>query len=99
MATPGHTEEDVSVLVNGKFNGKELKIAITGDLFEKLEDVFDASIWMDLGTLNLCKTQALSRSKIVNLVDIIIPGHGAPFEVTEEVKKKVEDQLSSIKNN
>lgn len=54
---------------------------------------------MDLGTFNLRETQAHSRNKIVNLVDIIIPGHGPPFEVTEQVKKKVSEQLIYIQNN
>ena len=32
-ATPGHTAEDVTVIVNGQFNGEGATIAITGPNF------------------------------------------------------------------
>jgi glyoxylase-like metal-dependent hydrolase (beta-lactamase superfamily II) len=30
IATPGHTADDITVIVNGKFNGEEAIVAITG---------------------------------------------------------------------
>ncbi|XP_016845302.1 metallo-beta-lactamase domain-containing protein 1 [Nasonia vitripennis] len=97
-ATPGHTADDVTVIVKGKFEGEEVTVAITGDLFEKEEDLDDPSIWINLGTPDLKEVQALSRSKIANLADIIIPGHGPAFKVTEEIRKKLAQQLEQIKS-
>ncbi|XP_011505063.1 PREDICTED: metallo-beta-lactamase domain-containing protein 1 [Ceratosolen solmsi marchali] len=97
MATPGHTAEDVTVIVNGKFNGKEVIVAITGDLFEKEEDITDSSIWINLGVPELRQVQALSRCKVANISNVIIPGHGPPFFVTDNIRNQLAKQLEEIK--
>ncbi|KAJ8684171.1 hypothetical protein QAD02_019963 [Eretmocerus hayati] len=96
IATPGHTSEDVTVIVNGKFEEKEVTVAVTGDLFEKEEDITDPSIWMELGVSDLRKVQASSRCKIASLADVIIPGHGPPFRVTEEIRNQLSEQLQCM---
>ncbi|XP_058793679.1 metallo-beta-lactamase domain-containing protein 1-like isoform X2 [Phymastichus coffea] len=88
ISTPGHTAEDVTVLVDGKFNG---------DLFEKEEDVNKPSIWMNFGMPELREHQATSRYMIADFADVIIPGHGSFFHVTNEIKKKLMNQLEMIK--
>ncbi|XP_029162513.1 metallo-beta-lactamase domain-containing protein 1 isoform X1 [Nylanderia fulva] len=93
IATPGHTAEDVSVVVNTMKNGKKTVIAITGDLFENMNDIFVPSIWKSLGTPELVKTQSLMRSRIITLADSIIPGHGPMFNVTSTMRELVTDQI------
>lgn len=75
ISTPGHTEQDVSVIVRttqGTF-------AIVGDLFESKNDLEDESIWQSL-SLNPSQ-QAISRRTILQMADFIVPGHGEPFGV------------------
>nr|XP_003706977.1 PREDICTED: metallo-beta-lactamase domain-containing protein 1 [Megachile rotundata] len=89
VATPGHTSEDVTVLVKTKTTC----YAITGDLFEKEEDILDPSIWKELGTTELQKTQSQMRCYIANIADFIIPGHGPMFSVTDDIRKIIKDQV------
>ncbi|XP_076685731.1 metallo-beta-lactamase domain-containing protein 1 [Andrena cerasifolii] len=93
VATPGHTSDDVTVLVETVIQGKSTCFAITGDLFEKEEDILDPTIWQKLGTLELRKTQLCMRSYIMNIADFIIPGHGPMFRVTDYMRKMVKDQI------
>ncbi|XKL62538.1 hypothetical protein PGB90_002371 [Kerria lacca] len=85
IATPGHTMSCVSVLV--KTNDLGL-VAITGDLFEKEEDLQDESIWLVHAYSEAPKLQEINRNKILQLADYIIPGHGPMFKVTNEMKRK-----------
>ncbi|XP_011304054.1 metallo-beta-lactamase domain-containing protein 1 [Fopius arisanus] len=93
LPTPGHTHEDVSVLVETVVDGKKATIVITGDLFEKEEDLKDSSIWEKLGIPELKKTQALNRFLVIKLADYIVPGHGKMFRVTEETRRIIEEQI------
>ena len=78
IQTPGHTNEDVSVVVN---NAHELgRVVIAGDLFEKQEDLTDSSIWIEAGSQNEEK-QRENRKKVLDLADYIVPGHGSMFKV------------------
>ncbi|KZC05150.1 PREDICTED: metallo-beta-lactamase domain-containing protein 1 [Dufourea novaeangliae] len=92
MATPGHTAEDVTVVVESTVPGKSTCFAITGDLFEKEEDILNPSIWKELGDQELQANQSQWRSFIVEVADFIIPGHGPMFRVTEDMKVIVKDQ-------
>ncbi|XP_076639785.1 metallo-beta-lactamase domain-containing protein 1 [Colletes latitarsis] len=93
VTTPGHTSDDVTVWVESIVSGKSTHFAITGDLFEKEEDILDPSIWKDLGTEELQKTQSNMRASVINLADFIIPGHGPMFRVTDSMRKIVKDQI------
>ena len=93
IATPGHTSDDVTVLAETMTQGKSTCFAITGDLFEKEEDILDPTIWQELGTLELRKTQSCMRSYIMDIADFIIPGHGPMFRVTDDMRKIVKDQI------
>lgn len=85
VATPGHTLSDISVIV--ETGNKNLgTIAIVGDLFEKEQDIFNENIWIEAGSENR-ELQRQNRKKIVQIANLIIPGHGPMFKVTEEVKK------------
>lgn len=77
IPTPGHTLQDVSVLVENTNKGT---IAITGDLFEREEDLADDGIWKAAGSDNEI-LQEKNRRKILDLAHWIVPGHGPMFEV------------------
>ncbi|XP_054014661.1 metallo-beta-lactamase domain-containing protein 1 isoform X1 [Hylaeus anthracinus] len=93
IATPGHTSDDVTVLIETIVSGRSTTFAITGDLFEKEEDILNPSIWKDVGTLELQKIQSEMRVYVINLADFIIPGHGSMFHVTDDMRKIVRDQV------
>ncbi|XP_015187930.1 PREDICTED: metallo-beta-lactamase domain-containing protein 1 isoform X1 [Polistes dominula] len=93
LATPGHTSEDITVLVQTNINGQSSCVAITGDLFEKEEDIVNPLIWKSLGQKELQKVQSYMRSRIINLADFIIPGHGPMFSVTDKMRQIVDSQV------
>ena len=75
MPTPGHTSQDISVIVRTK----EGVIAITGDLFESEQDLVDEELWRASSELPV--EQEKSRMKILATADFIVPGHGERFRV------------------
>ncbi|KAL1506567.1 hypothetical protein ABEB36_005903 [Hypothenemus hampei] len=79
VPTPGHTLQDVSVI----FNNNDVLYAITGDLFEKEEDLENDNIWISAGSDNE-QLQRDNREKILKLVDFIVPGHGPMFQVPKK---------------
>ncbi|XP_046829562.1 metallo-beta-lactamase domain-containing protein 1 isoform X2 [Vespa velutina] len=93
LATPGHTSEDITVLVQTNINGRSSCVAITGDLFEKEEDIVNPLIWKSLGQNDLQKVQSYMRSRIINLADFIVPGHGPMFSVTDKMRQIVDSQV------
>lgn len=74
IPTPGHTMQDVSVIVS---NDKGI-YAITGDLFENKDD---ESIWRQFGADN-AELQEKHRNEILKYADFIIPGHGPIFKAS-----------------
>lgn len=76
MPTPGHTLDSVSV----KVNTAEGVVIVAGDLFEKEEDLADESIWKEAGSENEVE-QVENRSKVLEMADYIVPGHGPMFRV------------------
>ncbi|XP_045458690.1 metallo-beta-lactamase domain-containing protein 1-like isoform X1 [Melitaea cinxia] len=89
IPTPGHTLTDVTVLVIS--NSKET-VALTGDLFEKFEDIEDPGIWLDAGSEDEV-LQRKNRSKVAQLADWIVPGHGPKFKVTDEIREILLKQI------
>uniref|UniRef100_A0AC34GEP9 Metallo-beta-lactamase domain-containing protein n=1 Tax=Panagrolaimus sp. ES5 TaxID=591445 RepID=A0AC34GEP9_9BILA len=85
VPTPGHTTTCISALVSNAetVNLNSVQplglVAITGDLFFKVEDLTDATIWKASST-DIAK-QEESRKSVLCDVDYIIPGHGAMFKV------------------
>lgn len=92
MSTKGHTLTCVSVIVrNSSLDGRTVGIA--GDLFEKEEDIDDPSLWRSAGSESP-EDQERNRSKVADMVDVIVPGHGPMFEVTKEMREKIRSQKS-----
>lgn len=72
IPTPGHTAEDVSVMVRTAAG----VYAITGDLFEHGGD---EEQWAAFSTDP--EQQRGHRRKILGLADVVVPGHGPAFAV------------------
>jgi glyoxylase-like metal-dependent hydrolase (beta-lactamase superfamily II) len=72
QATPGHTSEDISVLVETP----EGLVAVTGDLFEDVDDSGEET-WVHFSRDP--ERQRRSRAEILALADFIVPGHGGIF--------------------
>eukprot|EP00092_Neocalanus_flemingeri_P004853 GFUD01005222.1.p1 GENE.GFUD01005222.1~~GFUD01005222.1.p1 ORF type:complete len:201 (-),score=75.77 GFUD01005222.1:54-656(-) len=79
MPTPGHTLDSVSVRVNTE----EGVVVVAGDLFEKQEDLADESIWKEAGSEDE-EAQQENRRKILEMADLIVPGHGPMFRVVKD---------------
>jgi glyoxylase-like metal-dependent hydrolase (beta-lactamase superfamily II) len=76
IATPGHTEEDVSVVVRTAGG----TYVVAGDLFECAEDLADEALWRS--SSNHPAEQERSRRMVLELADYVVPGHGDLFPVT-----------------
>ncbi|XP_055545736.1 metallo-beta-lactamase domain-containing protein 1 isoform X1 [Wyeomyia smithii] len=92
VETPGHTLSCVSVLVRSSQLGPTGLVAIVGDLFERRQDIDDERLWLDAGSENPT-VQRQNRAKIAAISDLIIPGHGAPFPVDQQLKNCLMTQL------
>ncbi|XP_066583075.1 metallo-beta-lactamase domain-containing protein 1 [Prorops nasuta] len=93
VATPGHTTDDITVFVQTIIDGKIACVAITGDLFEKKEDIENPLLWKSLGMPELQKTQSQMRAFVISESNFIIPGHGPMFIVTDNMRKLVRAQI------
>nr|XP_022288257.1 metallo-beta-lactamase domain-containing protein 1-like [Crassostrea virginica] len=82
VATPGHTNADISVIVTNTGLGT---VALTGDLFECLEDLEEPSLWQD--NSENPDLQQYCRIQVLKKADYIVPGHGKMFKVPEEYKR------------
>lgn len=85
IPTPGHTLDSVSVRV---VDANRQTVVIAGDLFEREEDIAVARVWQEAGSDNP-SLQAEHRAKVLLDADVIVPGHGPMFRVTEEHRKRM----------
>jgi glyoxylase-like metal-dependent hydrolase (beta-lactamase superfamily II) len=74
ISTPGHTEHDISVIVETE----DGTVAVVGDIFEKEGDWADKS-WEAWS--KKCDEQRKSREKVLRVAEWIVPGHGNMFRV------------------
>ena len=77
IATPGHTKQDVSVIV--RVSGGI--VAVVGDLFESADDLEQEELWRS--SSEFPEEQERNRRKILKMADYIVPGHGDMFAVRE----------------
>jgi glyoxylase-like metal-dependent hydrolase (beta-lactamase superfamily II) len=75
VATPGHTSEDISLLVTTEHD----VVAIVGDLFENGEDR-DGEGWIRFSRDP--PRQRRHRAEILSVADFIVPGHGDVFSTS-----------------
>lgn len=64
---------------------------ISGDLFEKEQDIKESNIWIYAGSHNE-ELQRKHRHLVSLEADYIIPGHGPMFQMTNEYKQILEKQ-------
>uniref|UniRef100_A0A182QEG8 Metallo-beta-lactamase domain-containing protein n=1 Tax=Anopheles farauti TaxID=69004 RepID=A0A182QEG8_9DIPT len=96
QATPGHTMSCVTVLVarsNLSPDGHR-PVAITGDLFERQQDIEDERVWLDAGSEDP-SAQRHHRARIADLAAWIVPGHGGPFRVEETMRETLRHQQTA----
>ncbi|XP_060710620.1 metallo-beta-lactamase domain-containing protein 1 [Hemiscyllium ocellatum] len=74
--TPGHCAGDVSVLVRGTREGA---VVVAGDLFEREGD---DGAWQLLSEAPAL--QAEHRGRVLEMANVIVPGHGPPFRVIKD---------------
>lgn len=79
ISTPGHTGDDVTLLVENC--DKYGRVSLAGDLFENYKDLYDNEVWMSAGSL-FPGAQFFNRDKIYAKSDWIFPGHGPHFKTT-----------------
>lgn len=84
VPTPGHTGADISVIVSNTGLGT---VAVTGDLFECLEDLEEPSLWQD--NSENPELQQQWRIEVLKKADYIVPGHGKMFKVPEDYKRSM----------
>jgi glyoxylase-like metal-dependent hydrolase (beta-lactamase superfamily II) len=82
--TPGHTGRDVSVVVCDTHQGT---VVVAGDLFESESDIEDPSRWKDVSENHGIHFE--SRSRVADLADYVVPGHGPMFRLTERHKELI----------
>ncbi|MFE3454143.1 MBL fold metallo-hydrolase [Nonomuraea sp. NPDC059194] len=73
--TPGHSREDITLLV-GTPDGV---VALAGDLWWRADGPADDPVSPDRAQLRA------SRERVLAVADVIVPGHGAPFPVSDTV--------------
>uniref|UniRef100_A0A914WTL6 Metallo-beta-lactamase domain-containing protein n=1 Tax=Plectus sambesii TaxID=2011161 RepID=A0A914WTL6_9BILA len=88
--TPGHTPQDVSVIVrNVPSRGT---VAVVGDLFLHASGVMNPQMW-ESSAWNI-QTGKQNRNKVICAADYIVPGHGPMFQVTTEMKNMAACSIS-----
>lgn len=75
ICTPGHTPQDVSVVVRGTEYGT---VVVCGDLFEHEGD---ENVWEEFSESPGKHRE--SRQKVLEMADWIVPGHGKLFKVNK----------------
>lgn len=87
-ATPGHGgRRDVSLVVAGTDLGT---VVVAGDVFECHGD---EGSWQALSEDPVA--QERSRQRILDIADVVVPGHGAPFKVLREATQAGTEELGS----
>ncbi|KAI6206095.1 Beta-lactamase domain containing protein [Aphelenchoides besseyi] len=98
IRTPGHTPEDVTVLV--KNTDKYGTIAVCGDVFITAEDIEHPIMWKPMAWSE--RTQETSRRRLICEADYIVPGHGKVFkppQFEDVLPQEAKTQLMGIYNN
>lgn len=96
ISTTGHTSTCVSLIVKNTNLDGGRSVGVVGDLFEKEEDIFDETLWIEAGTEDE-HAQRQNRIKIAEIVDFIIPGHGPKFLLTDEHRQKLREDAEKQK--
>lgn len=64
-------------------------------MFESENDIEDVSVWLNAGSENSTE-QKKNRTFVADMVDVIIPGHGPAFDVTNGIRDKLRKDAAMI---
>jgi len=81
MFTPGHTKDHASLIVNSVIAGLKTRIAVAGDAVISYSYFSAGKTWNHNNDFFSREEASRSIELIVARSDIIIPGHGSPFNV------------------
>ncbi|KAL3094664.1 hypothetical protein niasHT_023978 [Heterodera trifolii] len=82
ISTPGHTSEDISVVVTNALNYGTVVVA--GDVFIAAEDLSRPMMWRPLAWND--EVQSHNRRMILCTADYVVPGHGKMFQVSAPMR-------------
>ncbi|KAE9413656.1 hypothetical protein Angca_010065 [Angiostrongylus cantonensis] len=82
VKSAGHSSDDIAVVIIDEENMG--KVVIAGDTFIRREDLDYPMMWQPLSANET--EQAISRRTIICQANWIVPGHGAPFQVTKKMR-------------
>ncbi|VDM51625.1 unnamed protein product [Angiostrongylus costaricensis] len=82
MKSTGHSSDDIAVAIIDEQNMG--RVIISGDTFMRREDLDYPMMWQPLSANET--EQAISRRTMICQANWIVPGHGAPFQVTKEMR-------------
>ncbi|HGJ65886.1 TPA: MBL fold metallo-hydrolase [bacterium] len=85
IATPGHTQGHSSILWSDR--NRTVRVAIAGDAIINLAWLQSGYIWKFNSDFLCTETTRDSIKRILNECDIVVPGHGQPFFVTERLMR------------
>ncbi|KAI1730949.1 rasGEF domain-containing protein [Ditylenchus destructor] len=85
VKTPGHTAEDISVIVRN--TDKYGTMVISGDVFIAAEDIDYPMMWKPLAWNE--QIQEESRRRLICFADWIVPGHSKVFRVTSAMRARM----------
>jgi glyoxylase-like metal-dependent hydrolase (beta-lactamase superfamily II) len=88
LFTPGHTVDHASVVVETLLGGARVRVAITGDAVISHSYFQSGRIWQDNSDFYDITSARKSILRLVEHSDIIIPGHGVPFQTFQPVWAK-----------
>lgn len=77
-----------SPLLNFKPFFSSLSLSLKGDLFECMEDLENPHLWQQ--SSEKPELQEQHRADILQLADVIIPGHGSMFQVPDSYKRQMQ---------
>jgi glyoxylase-like metal-dependent hydrolase (beta-lactamase superfamily II) len=92
IETPGHSYGSISVVV--EVPGKSKTYVVAGDALPIRDNYLQ---WVPPGIHFDPNIALASMEKIVDIADIVIPGHDAPFEITKKkIKKWIRSSMLNI---
>jgi glyoxylase-like metal-dependent hydrolase (beta-lactamase superfamily II) len=79
LLTPGHTIDHASIIVNSMLGGLKARIAVAGDAVLSHGYLQSGRVWQYNADFHNAEEASESIQHLLELSDVIIPGHGTPF--------------------
>jgi glyoxylase-like metal-dependent hydrolase (beta-lactamase superfamily II) len=79
MLTPGHTVDHASIIVDSVVGGIKARVAIAGDAVVSHSYFQAGRVWQYNADFHSVDAVRESMLRLIDVSDVIIPGHGVPF--------------------